>query len=137
MASCFGKMELRLREFRSMRPSIPVLIHLDTPETGAVVPRENLVVTGWALHPEQRVEGVLVGIDRELWVAAIVGGRRPDVASEYPGVESSERAGWRTVLDLTDWPREEIEITVVALCADGTAAWEMPARVSLTPTRRP
>jgi hypothetical protein len=118
-----------------MRPSVPVLIHLDTPETGTVVPRENLVVTGWALHPEQPVEGVLIGIDRELWVVAITGGRRPDVASEHPGVEGSERAGWRTVLDLTEWPREEIEITVVALCADRTAAWEMPTRVRLAPAR--
>jgi hypothetical protein len=112
-----------------------VLIHLDTPGTGTVVPRENVVVTGWALHPKQPVVSVLVGVDREFWVAATTGGSRPDVASEHPGAEGSERAGWRTVLDLTDWPREEIEITVVALCADRTAAWEMPSRVRLAPAR--
>jgi hypothetical protein len=116
-------------------PNPPVLIHLDTPEPGTVVHRENLVVTGWALHPEEPVVSVLVGIDHELWVVATTGGRRPDVASEHPGAKGSDRAGWRTVLDLTEWPREEIEITVVALCADRTAAWEMPSRVRLAPAR--
>jgi hypothetical protein len=115
--------------------SNPILIHLDTPETGTVVRREDLVVNGWALHPAEPVVDVLVGVDRELWVVATMGGHRLDVASEHPGVEGSERAGWRTVLDLTEWPREEIEITVVALCADRTAAWEMPARVRLAPAR--
>jgi hypothetical protein len=116
-------------------PNPPVLIHLDTPETGTVVHRENLVVTGWALHPEGSVISVLVGIDRELWVVATTGGRRPDVARDHSDAEGSERAGWRTVLDLTEWPRQEIEITVVALCADRTAAWEMPSRVRLAPAR--
>lgn len=112
-----------------------VLIHLDTPETGIVVHRENLVVTGWALHPQQLVIAVLVGIDRELWFAARSGVRRPDVASAHPKALGAERAGWRAILDLTEWPREEIEITVVALCADRTAAWEMPSRVRLAPAR--
>jgi hypothetical protein len=92
---------------------VPILIHLDTPETETVVARENVIVTGWALHPKQPVVSVLVGVDRELWVVATTGGRRADVASEHPG----------------------LEITVVALCADGTAAWEMPSRVRLAPTR--
>lgn len=115
--------------------NVPILIHLDTPETRTVVRRENLVVTGWALHPQEPVVSVIIGIDRELWVVATTGGHRPDVAREHPGVEGSDRAGWRTALDLTDWPREEIEITVVALFADRTAAWEMPSRVRLAPTR--
>jgi hypothetical protein len=127
---------LQAKKDELMEPEASLIaVHLDTPESGTVVSRENVIVTGWALHPKQPVVSVLVGVDRELWVVATTGGRRPDVASEHPGAEGSERAGWRTVLDLTEWPREEIEITVVALCADGTAAWEMPSRVRLAPTR--
>jgi hypothetical protein len=110
-----------------------VKLHLDTPVDGTSVPRTPFLVTGWALDPRSPLVAVLVGIDRRQWAAAKLGIRRPDVGAALPRFRGAGRAGWRTDFDLTDWPREEIEITIVALRADRTAWWEMPARVRLRP----
>lgn len=110
------------------------MIHLDSPMDGTEVPRNPFLVTGWAIDTAGPLVGVLVGIDRRRWAEAGMGVSRPDVGRAFPSVAGANRAGWRAVLDLTDWGSDEVEITVVALSGDRTARWEMPARVRL---RRP
>jgi hypothetical protein len=111
----------------------PVMLHLDTPVDGTNVPRSPFLVAGWALDPRAPLVAVLVGIDRRRWAPAEMGIRRPDVGAAFPRFGGARRAGWRTEFDLTDWPRDEIEIMLVALRAGRTAWWEMPARVRLRP----
>jgi hypothetical protein len=110
-----------------------VMLRVDTPVDGSNVPRSQFLVTGWALDPRAPLVAVLVGIDRRRWTPAKLGLRRPDVGAAFPRLGGAVRAGWRTEFDLTDWPGEEVEITLVALRADRTAWWEMPARVRLRP----
>ena len=110
-----------------------VKLHLDTPVDGTNVPRNPFLVAGWALDPHAPLVAVLVGIDRRRWASAELGLRRPDVGAAFPRSGGARRAGWRTEFDLADWPGEEVEITMVALRADRTARWEMPARVRLRP----
>src|ERR687895_2495687 len=110
-----------------------VKLHLDTPVDGTNVPRSPFLVAGWALDPHAPLVAVLVGIDRRRWASAELGLRRPDVGAAFPRYGGARRAGWRTEFDLADWPGEEVEITMVALRADRTARWEMPARVRLRP----
>jgi hypothetical protein len=114
-------------------PTVSLLIHLDSPESGAVLTRMPFVVSGWALDPDGPLVAVLVGIDRELWAGARMGLHRPDVASTYPDSAEATTAGWRAELDLTDWPRDEVEISVVALRRDRTWWMEIPATVGLRP----
>jgi hypothetical protein len=109
----------------------PVLIHLDGPSSGAVVARRPFIVAGWALDPERPLTAVVVGIDRQLWAGTRTGLRRPDVAAAYPDVPGAETSGWRAELDLTDWPRDEVEISVVVLRADRSWWMEVPATVRL------
>jgi hypothetical protein len=111
------------------RPS--VLIHLDNPTDGQVVPRYPLLVAGWALDPEGPLVAVLVGVDRERWTGALMGLRRPDVAEAYPDAPVSGRSGWRVELDLREWPKESVEISIVALREDRTWWIEIPAVVRL------
>jgi hypothetical protein len=112
---------------------IPVMIHLDSPESGAMLTRNPLIVSGWALDLDGPLVAVIVGIDRELWVGARIGIRRPDVAAAYPDVVGADTAGWRAELDLTDWPRNQVEISVIALRQDRTWSIEIPATVRLRP----
>jgi hypothetical protein len=113
-----------------------VMLHLDVPVDGTEVPRRPFLVTGWAMDPAGPLEAVLVGIDRRRWVSARLGVARPDVATAFPDLPGAGRAGWTAELDLTDWAREEVEITVVALSGDRTGRWELPARVRLRRPRR-
>jgi hypothetical protein len=109
----------------------PVLIHLDSPTTGAVVPRQPFIVAGWALDPAAPLVAVVVGIDRELWAGTRMGIRRPDVAQAYPDLSGADLSGWRAELDLTDWSKERVEISVIALRRDRTWWMEIPATVEL------
>jgi hypothetical protein len=109
------------------------MLHLDSPVDGTSVPRRPFLVAGWAIDPDAPLAVVVVGIDRKRWVAAQLGVSRPDVGEAFPHLPGAHRAGWRAELDLTDWGRDEVEITVVALRDDRTAWWEMPARVRLRP----
>jgi hypothetical protein len=109
------------------------LISLDSPEAGAVLTRNPFIVSGWALDLDGPLLAVIVGIDRELWAGARTGIRRPDVAAAYPDTPGAGTAGWRAELDLTEWPRDEVEISVVALRQDGTWSMEIPATVGLRP----
>jgi hypothetical protein len=111
-----------------------VMLHLDTPVDGTEVPRRPFLVTGWAIDPEGPLAAVLVGIDWRRWTSARLGISRPDVGRAFSHLLGAHRAGWRADFDLTDWDREEVEITVVALSQDRAGRWEMPARVRL---RRP
>ncbi|MGH2674284.1 MAG: hypothetical protein ACRDKA_09275, partial [Actinomycetota bacterium] len=115
-------------------PTAPILIHLDSPESGAVLGRSPLIVSGWALDPDGPLVAVIVGIDRELWAGTRTGLRRPDVAAAHPGVPGAETAGWRAELDLGDWPRDTVEISVVVLRHDGTWWMEVPATVGPSPS---
>jgi hypothetical protein len=108
-----------------------VMIHLDSPESGSVLTRNPFIVSGWALDFDGPLVAVIVGIDRELWAGARMGLRRPDVAAAYPDAEEASTAGWRAELDLTDWPRDEVEISVVALRRNRTWWMEIPATVRL------
>lgn len=110
-----------------------VMIHLDSPESGSVLTRNPFIVSGWAIDPTEPLVAVIVGIDGELWAGARTGLRRPDVAAEYPDAAEAATAGWRAELDLTDWPREEVEISVIALRRDRTWWMEIPATVRLRP----
>jgi len=109
----------------------PLLIHLDSPETGSVLTRNPFIVSGWALDLGGPLMAVIVGIDQVLWAGARTGIRRPDVAAAYPDAIGAETAGWRAEFDLTDWPRVEVEISVVALRQDRTWWMEVPATVGL------
>jgi hypothetical protein len=113
--------------------STSLLIHLDSPETGSVLTRNPFIVSGWALDLGGPLMAVIVGIDRELWAGTRTGIRRPDVAAAYPEVPEAGTAGWRVELDLTEWPRDEVEISVVALRRDRTWGMEVPATVGLRP----
>jgi hypothetical protein len=112
---------------------LPVLISLDNPRSGDRMTRAPFIVSGWALDLGGPLMAVVVGIDRELWAGTRTGIRRPDVAAAYPDAPGADTAGWRAELDLTDWPREEVEISVVALRQDGTWWMEVPATVGLRP----
>ena len=112
---------------------VPVLIHLDSPESGAVLTRDPFIVSGWALDPEGPLLAVIVGIDHGMWAGTRTGISRPDVAAKYPDAPEAGTAGWRAELDLTDWPRDEVEISVVALRQNGTWSMEVPATVGLRP----
>lgn len=116
-----------------MGETAAILIHLDSPESGAVLSRNPIIVSGWALDPDGPLVTVIVGIDRELWAGVRTGLRRPDVAAAHQGVPGAETAGWRTELDLTDWPRDEVEISVLAVRRDGTWLMEIPATIRLRP----
>jgi hypothetical protein len=113
-----------------------VMLHLDTPVDGTEVPRRPFLAAGWALDTAGPLVAVLVGIDRRRWVAARLGVHRPDVGRALPDLPGADRAGWTTELDLSDWGREEVEVTVVALCQDRICRWELPARVRLRHPRR-
>ena len=110
-----------------------MLISLDSPETGSALTRNPFIVSGWALDLDGPLMAVIVGIDRELWAGARTGIRRPDVAAAYPDEPEAGTAGWRAELDLTDWPRDEVEISVIALRRDRTWWMEVPATVRLRP----
>src|SRR5919106_5958902 len=69
---------------QGMDTETPVMIHLDSPESGAMLTRNPLIVSGWALDLDGPLVAGIVGIDRELWVGARIGIRRPDVAAAYP-----------------------------------------------------
>jgi hypothetical protein len=112
---------------------LPVLISLDNPRSGDRLTRNPFIVSGWALDLGGPLIAVIVGIDRELWAGARTSIRRPDLAAAYPDVPEAGTAGWRAELDLTDWPRDEVEISVVALRQDGTWSMEVPATVGLRP----
>jgi len=114
-------------------PNPAVLIHLDSPETGSMLTRNPFIVSGWALDLGGPLIAVIVGIDRELWAGTRTGIRRPDVAAAYTDAPGADTAGWRAELDLTEWPRDEVEISVVALRQDGTWSMEVPATVGLRP----
>ena len=109
------------------------LIHLDSPKQGSVLTRAPFIVSGWALDLYGPLVAVLVGIDRELWTGARMGIRRPDVAAAHPEAADAITAGWRAELDLTEWPRDQVEISVVALHQDRTWSMEIPATVRLRP----
>ncbi len=111
----------------------PVLIHLDSPESGATLGRKPFIVAGWALDPQEPLVAVIVGIDQSLWAGTRMGLRRADVAAAYPGVAGAGTAGWRAELDLTEWPGDQVEISVVALRRDRTWTIEIPATVGLRP----
>ncbi|HEX2025388.1 MAG TPA: hypothetical protein VHH92_03230 [Actinomycetota bacterium] len=112
-----------------------VMLYLDTPVDGTEVPRRPFLVAGWALDTDGPLVAVMVGIDRRRWAGARLGVSRPDVRRALPNIPGADRAGWQAELDLTDWGRDEVEITVVALTHDRAGRWEMPARVRLRPPK--
>jgi hypothetical protein len=111
--------------------SSSTLIHLDSPEAGSVLTRNPFIVSGWALDLDGPLVAVMVGIDQELWAGTRRGISRPDVAAMYPDAPEAGTAGWRAEIDLTDWPRDEVEISVLALRQDRTWSIEVPATVGL------
>lgn len=110
-----------------------VMIFLDSPVDGAVVPRSPFVASGWAVDRAGPLVAILVGIDRQLWTGARLHGNRPDVAAAHPELPTAGQSGWRAELDLTQWPQEEVEVSVLAVRSDGTWRMEVPARVRLRP----
>lgn len=92
----------------------PVYFHRDGPREGQIVPRFPLVVSGWAVDPEQSLTGVLVTVDGTIWTETQPV-RRPDVAEAMPDLPGAEGSGWRAQLDLTEWPGETAVISVVVL----------------------
>jgi hypothetical protein len=92
----------------------PIYFHRDGPSEGQIVPRFPLVISGWAVDPEQPLLGILVTVDGTIWRETRPV-HRPDVAEAMPNLPGAEASGWRAQLDLTDWPEDTVLISVVVL----------------------
>ncbi len=90
-------------------------------QSGAVAPRGELRVTGWALGPDGPLDGLLVLVDGR--IAESVCGRRPrpDVGAAHPDVPESAWAGWEATVDLRRAAGPVAEIAL--LVASGSGGW--------------
>lgn len=92
----------------------PIYFHRDGPSEGQIVPRFPVVVSGWAVDPEQPLLGVLVTVEGTIWTETRPV-HRPDVAKAMPDVPGAGTSGWRAELDLREWPEETALISMVVL----------------------
>src|SRR5918992_2615463 len=74
-------------------PRDPILAYLDHPDPDSVVPRNPMIVSGWALDRSGPLAAVLVSIDGEFWAGPRLGLRRPDVAEAHYDVPGADVCG--------------------------------------------
>jgi hypothetical protein len=88
------------------------------PMSGQAVFRGATPFEGWALA-DDGIEEVAVYIDRQFVAAAQTGVERPDVAKSLPKEPNAGRAGWRTSVDVSNFPAGVHEVVVQATAKNG------------------
>ena len=90
---------------------------MDWPKQGASVPRDIVMIRGWAASRHQAARRVVVTVDGQVHASARVGRRRVDVSAHLrdPLLLNS---GFEVAVDLSSWPRDEARITVAAQGGD-------------------
>ncbi len=98
---------------------------IDAPR-GAVVPRGDLRVTGWALGPDGPLAELLLLVDGRIAEPVRARRPRPDVVAAHPDVADAAWAGWEATVDLRRVGGPAVEITLLAGAAAG--GWQELAR---------
>lgn len=102
----------------------PELLHgrgIDSPEAGDESETYALDVEGWVLGRRPVEEVRFVDHARPLWRTPLAGGRRPDVAEQFPDVPSADQSGFRTAVGTLRLP-PEFELLVRAPLGKGEVA---------------
>lgn len=94
---------------------------IDTPSTGALVPRRPFRVSGWALDAGGPVTAAIVLLDGHRATSAHLGLRQEDVGARHPRVPGAEWAGWEAIVDLRRAQGPTATISLLTRSSDG--AW--------------
>ena len=90
---------------------------MDTPRNGERL-HGIVQLVGWALA-ESGIKQVMVYVDRNYAVTAVLGGSRPDVADAYPAFSDGPKAGWVASLDTRTFPAGSHDLVVQATANNG------------------
>jgi hypothetical protein len=88
------------------------------PMAGQAVLRGATPFEGWALA-DDGIEEVAVYIDRQYVASAQTGVERPDVAKSLPKEPNAGKAGWRTSVDVSNFPAGVHQFVVQATARNG------------------
>lgn len=105
---------------------------VEEPDAGAGVDADWLNVTGWGLHRDGPLDGVVLFFGDQPVGTARLGHARPDVAAGRPAVPGARAAGWTSQVDLIG-ARGEVQLRVLG-GRDGT--WSELGRREIRVTRR-
>lgn len=76
------------------------IVWLETPQMGELVEQDQLVVKGWAFHPDGRKAYLDIWIDGEKFGSCVSEAPRPDVARDNPKYLRAKSSGFSTTLSI-------------------------------------
>lgn len=93
----------------------------DRPD-GMTVPRESVVFEGWALVGRRVIASVDIVLNEMTSVRATLGQLRPDVPMNLGDPGAAIACGWKSTIDLTQWPLGDLRVKIIATSRSGMSS---------------
>ena len=84
---------------------------VDTPRADETLPLTRILISGWVVHRDRYVRGVLIEVDGEVAAVAPLGVERVDVLEGHPGQADTPLVGWATTVDLSEHESEFVTLS--------------------------